>query len=995
MPEQDLDKLTSELQQLAEAEIRHTEVLRSDLPISREGIQRAEAEARNIKKRVEAKRAEITKIHDEIKAELEAREQQLRQQMAQVRSAVSTAMEPIEKVMKNLNEGLTSMGLYLGRGEQIFTIRDGQRADALTPIVLRQMVLAMDEETGIFAEDGGIDAARVEEFDQWLLEDERHVQQIVPEEKCIVALVPRWRERSEDRRGPMGNPEDRLTHFLIRNGECLFRTSVEFEAGERLIPAPDEFIQFFRRKRYFHDDEPEGAMKPGSQEYNEAMENSDVRSRHYLRIGLILQGLVDRTEIFHPLHPAGINFLVDPSIKHDAEKVRVILDGEGGLESGLQTFDEWRESTNEQLRVGMRIVGAFNTEEFRRANKPRGYEDRYSYRIYPNNAEAPPSGEPILLEKGQSGFQFKIRYPRTEKIWDGWGQRQSKLKAWCSIDSTDGFILAYDSIDAALMERFLNDRRSRRQYKELWPLMRSIWVAKRQEEQEEEPFHKMLAGVLARENKVSVEDAVTEIPDLVRWFKLANRYHRPLTLKAVVEDDAENVTRGGRRKLDAPDKETVSKVNEKKLATKQAHESKAVRLIVAEHRRRLKDRNRVIDERFVAAMIGQHPSCVAIVRPRRGGYIVLLPEDDRNIYVHEIEFTTTGKRKEDRRWRLIGSRAERWTVAYATERWKKWDRMANPQTNLTGPEIDAAVESIKQRSGEDVLAISQDGWNGKFEAWMIEVVGFDPEHPLSKPIKRRCGGICTARDWVWSRKGAQGVITLRRSEEHLWSEDDDKLPWEPGRYRSSSRLIWVASDAGSRLTDARRLEVDSHAFADVVEELRDIAWGNIERQWTERKTEQLKQEFLSTGHAEDWPVFLERQKIKFPYDARHSWQGEEAASLKYMIAVAIEHGFGTGELLTDVWARAVLEEPDSEELAIEFPVQCVGLILDFTEPPEEPDSEGKESEPEEDEEEPDDGDIAGFGAKIRDTITNAMAPEPEPEKPIHTTEDGLEILDAE
>lgn len=976
----DLDKLTRELEQLAGEEVANTEIIRGNLPVSRKGIQQAEAEARKIKKRVEHKRAEIEKVSNEIKAEIQQREKHLREQMSLVHSAVSQAMEPIEKIMHNLNEGLTSMGLYLGRGEQIFTIRDGKRADVLEPIVLRQMVLAMDEETGIFAEDDGINADNVAEFDQWLLENQRHVEQIVPEHKCIVALVPRWRLR-EDETPFDRNEDDQLTHFLIRNGECLFRTSVQFEAGARLIPAPDEFVQFFRRKNFFYSDEPEGAIKPGTREYNEAMEQSDDRSRHYLRIGLILQGLIDRTEIFHPLHPAGVNFLVDPTTNRDAEKIRVILDGEGGLQSGLETFEEWRKNTNAQLRVGMQIVGAFNTSEFRHADRPNGYKNRYSVRIYPNGAEAPPAGVPLLLEKGQDGYEFKVRYPRNEEIWDNsrFETRKPKLKAWCHISATDEFILAYDLINAALMERFLSDRRSRRQYKELWPLMKAIWHAKRIEEASEAPFRQMLAGVLARDNGVTVAEAEIAIPDLVRWYKLANRYHRPLVL-----GEGPNGKAG---MLIDPDTGTYEN-------------AKPVILITAEHKRRIKDATRGIDESVVAMLVKQHPICIAIVRPRRGGYIVLSAEDERNIYVREQEFNASGVEKEDRHWRLVGSRAERWTLVRGSERWDEWDRMADPLKNLTGPEIEAAVEYIKEQSDENLLAVTQDGWGGKFSAWVMEVVKFDPAHPLTQPIERRWGGICDAYEWSWWRKGTQGQPTFCSGEHHLWSEDE-KMPWGTSRWRQGSRLLWVASDAESRLLDARVLEIDSHAFASAAEELVNIAWDNLSRQWVKHETERLKQEFLSTGHAEDWEDHLSRQDIKFPFEAHsYSWKTEEESNIRFAVGMAIEHGFGTGELLSDVWARArtivLEEESDPDKLDIDFPDELVGLTVDFNAPlPPEPDEEDIENDLKDDEsEEPDEETISGFGTKIREVITDAMAPKPEKQEPI-ITPGGIEILDVE
>ena len=356
--QRDLAALAADVQRLAEQEVAASELERRSLG-SPEAATAARQQMQRIKAELDVRETALRQAEQQAHEALERQQRQVRDVIARQRDAVEVALAPVRKMMARLEEGLETMSLYLGRGEQIITVIEGPPSDALEPIVLRQMVLAMDEESGLFAEDEGMSVEDVDAFDDWLRADRAHVEQIVPERKGVVAMVARWTPRRE--RDVAREPEDQLTHFIIRNGDAVYRTSVQFQAGDALIPRADEFIRYFFTERWnskTHEHE-RVALKPGSDAYERAMERSDARSRHYLRIGLILQGLVDRTEIFYPLHPAGVNMLSDPAER--SERVRIITDAEGGLESGLQSFTEWQAQTNAQLRPGIRAVGAFKS----------------------------------------------------------------------------------------------------------------------------------------------------------------------------------------------------------------------------------------------------------------------------------------------------------------------------------------------------------------------------------------------------------------------------------------------------------------------------------------------------------------------------------------------------------------------------------------------------------------------------------------------------------
>jgi hypothetical protein len=94
----------------------------------------------------------------------------------------------------------------------------------------------------------------------------------------------------------------------------------------------------------------------------------------------------------------------------------------------------------------------------------------------------------------------------------------------------DPFVIPVDLVSVEERETYLSARGDRRSYLDMFPVLKAAVRAKRDEFAAEAPFRVMMAGVLARENGVSVADAEEALPGLVDWYKLANAHHRPLVL---------------------------------------------------------------------------------------------------------------------------------------------------------------------------------------------------------------------------------------------------------------------------------------------------------------------------------------------------------------------------------------------------------------------------------------------------------------------------------
>ena len=747
---------------------------------------------------------------------LDAKRQEMKALFDTQMADALAARRPLEAKLKRLEEGLWTLSLYAGDEERIVRLADGDPAPDDTPITVRQLVLAMDEECAVAAEDGGIDARSIEQFDAWLLEDPAHLEQVLPEPKGVVALVPRWSQK--DYGDPWVNDAmekaNKQTYLLIRNGDCCYRYVTDFVAGERLVPTASELTDcFVRRERNWDTGEDERVeLEPGTAQWAKAEEQADAIRRHYMRVGLILQGLHDRTPVFRPIaRPVSFLGIED----YDAERIVIVTNAERLLTDGGESFDAWQERLMRELRPGMRVIGAFNT-----------YSSKDEWDIWPANAARPESLVPHTVTERLPGGRLKILYDRTDTVWrmpslaTGWryDDGPAKVRASCTFAETSDLVIPFDLADVEDMERFLRSRLERRRYLRMLPLLKAAIRAKRDEQEQEAPFRQMLAGVLARENGVPVVDAEDAVDGLVAWWKLANRHHRPL-----VGSEQDN--------------------------------AKAVRMIVDEHRRRLEDTRRSFDAALVERLRSTHPGALLIARKRDGSYVVLEPQDDGDAFVVETTYGARGAQKSREEWQLVGARQARWTIAYESPAWAGWDVMAARSDHLTGPEVEAAIERLRLDErvthGAPVIAVMlTDNTHGNRRVATrlamltidLEGLSLDEEHPLTvRSVEPRVHAEVRRL-----ARGADGSVVLR-------SEMTDSYPnaawrcWEPGssRYARGWRQAFLDEEVVAAAEQARERYQDVRRRAS---ELGDIVLAHERRvceQWDEREERRAYEAFVA------------------------------------------------------------------------------------------------------------------------------------------------------
>ena len=137
------------------------------------------------------------------------------------------------------------------------------------------------------------------------------------------------------------------TYILVRNGQRLWRIWNEIELPDHLFPTKSEFEQLFCSEWN------QEQLRPGSRHNQKALSEANGLQKRYLQVVLLMQGLLDRTQIFKPLAVERVN-LLDPD--PDTKIVRLIRDAENILGAGRPSYSDWLRKLNAKLEVGKRIV---------------------------------------------------------------------------------------------------------------------------------------------------------------------------------------------------------------------------------------------------------------------------------------------------------------------------------------------------------------------------------------------------------------------------------------------------------------------------------------------------------------------------------------------------------------------------------------------------------------------------------------------------------------
>ena len=704
------------------------------------------------------RRAELDAAREALQSQATAVEAELKRQMEQVMAAVRPLREKAELMLS----GVQAIALYLGSDEEIFQLRDGEPAPAATPITVYQNVLFMDEEMALAAEQLGIEDGTIDpgprgwkDFDAWLLADDAHVRQVCPAPRGVVAFRSAREQRKHGPEHFFGDGSD-VTHFLVVNGEQLtwVNAADDFAIGNRLIPARGEF------ERYFHSEwkrdefgRPE-KLQPGTMEWEKAAKGADRAQKHYLKITLILQGIVDRTTMLSPLPADDVSFSSVRSYD-EGHIVAVVSDNGSALTSGVLPFKDWRSMIGRDLEVGQRVVlGSI-------PHTTLHGENRWDYHaLHPRTASHPPAGVPLEVKRRGRSNDLYVSFPRTDQVWKSGQPVPDKpgyvyttpilvdSTGWATLDISgdSSWCLPIDHplVTREALEWYLLSRENRREYRNMFPLIRSALRVLNREAEESKPFVDLL--VAESQRRFGLGDEARSMVELAAgWWKTKKRQHRPLVANS-------------------------------------PEDAKAFAEILDEVERRVRLNGLVDDPAILARINAACPDAMFVGRRHDGTYVALTPHDDRDCYVTVSTWSAKrGAASDPVEW-VPSPDVRAYKTIRSSKRHQSWPLYAPVRWELTGPEVDGVVAELSERYDGLVGVSTQKYWGERRERLVLHRIGAAPvvdvEHPLTGASSK--GRLDRMELW-WSRRD-DGTVEVEESE------------WEPSS--SSSSEIGAPSTNG-------------------------------------------------------------------------------------------------------------------------------------------------------------------------------------------------------
>ncbi|CAM5531781.1 hypothetical protein [Leifsonia shinshuensis] len=846
--------------------------------------------------------AELARLEQEACADLEKRRAQLEAEFAKRRGELEAAARPLREQLERLTEVMWTVDLYLGRDETLRLIREGEPAPADTSITLRQRVLVMAEESLVMMgrKTTGMTAENIPEFVDWLLADPANLDRVLPEPKGVVVLIPtKVKTRSgnafEDAFRDAGNQQ---SWWLLRNGERLYLLTVdpELRIHDRVLPRRTEFSEVFDR-HLFGFGRPLGEpVRPGSDEWLKLEKVADARRRHYMRVLMVLQGIIDRTPVWHPLPEGGASFL--RLADQDAGKIVLVQDGDDSLQltDGRETFREYQRRLNAQLRPGMRVIGNWHARDFQELYvKGDRWSRGFHPRLHPGNLyERPKADVPHLIEGRRDGG-LVIRFKRTEKIekrnvpvpddpgyvWPI-AYVEPTQRASCVIMTDDTWVLPYDLVTVPELEHYLNSRDNRSDYfLSMVPTIQAALAAKRAEAEQEAPFRDLIARNLIMAG-ADPEQAPALVDELVHWWKVANLWARPLNGEP-------------------------------------EHEAKAASQIIAEYKA-LAARPDTEDIEAIIAAGCAVPGAIAVAQDKQGRWKAFAPSTpahDAGVFLDVVPIRRDGTLGAPEREKIITRRsATSLHVAWSGPEWSTWSFGANRNHYLTQAERTQLVDEIRQVDSGRTICVTE-----RFDpaapgtrilvaySWASGTPADAPIIPDDDPLSSyRHDSVETAVRAIVKDATGVRLVDARGESAPGFSAYTSRsrwgsTPWWPDdahRYADvRPRLVWADEDVLDEIKAYRDRCAEAYALQRKQRDERAAAAYRYSRPLEDiiraRQEQAAHDRFVEDfgANAEDlWPAHLASLNLSAPIHSRDLWG---------IIAAALEHGHDVvGRTLADL-----------------------------------------------------------------------------------------------
>jgi hypothetical protein len=330
------------------------------------------------------KKQEITKASGNKMAarEWESRMGRLQKELERKKEELELEIEQFRNIISGKLKTLYAIETYLGVYEELEQIACGEVAALDEPITVYQQKCYMDEEVGLTELDGyqfqeGMDYKDINEFDNWI---KKRFKRYLYKPKSIMAWqVRRTKREYGDTFKNMANIYNFETYFLLRNGENLYRIFSDVSTPETMFPTIKKIEEVFKKDQEW---------KKDGKKVKEFYEN-------YMYIFIMLQGLVDRTEVFGTNFAGKIDF-INP-LYFDRNYIELVRDAEpeNWISDGRPTWEEYKKINEKTIKVGSRVL------------------IKHEWRQYQENTKANINGDVFIVEdykesESRGKYQRKI-----------------------------------------------------------------------------------------------------------------------------------------------------------------------------------------------------------------------------------------------------------------------------------------------------------------------------------------------------------------------------------------------------------------------------------------------------------------------------------------------------------------------------------------------------------------------------------------------------------